>query len=197
LQVLAESAVTTTTDAVSKVKVTTSSLDSNLKNNTDVSNETVKSDPATATSAGPRGASKKAASNLTGFSGLTYQFTCGAPGSGNQGEGYIGANLSLEEYGKSGTTHFTLDWRVQELDDSGDWSNAGLSQTLPSQQFPNDATNYYWIKSHSFSFDIGDDGETFRLQVRAKWVHDNVWTPDKVLKTAGWVTGPTCTADGE
>ncbi len=134
-----------------------------------------------------------AASVAAGFSALSWNPYCGGVGSGAAGEGTAGALLKLAEFGKSGTTHFTLEWELQEENELGGWNWAGGWQT-GVVEFPDDSNSYHLYFNHYFS--LSDDGATYRLQVRGKWIHDRRFLPDKVLKDTGWWVAARCVGSG-
>lgn len=175
--------------ALTKMTISSSTPDADLSDNVTRVRQQI---PASRPTAGGRARQTDVAAKAVeaaAFSALSWHAYCGKAGSGTQGEGTAGAVLSLGEFGKSGTTHFTLEWQLQEQNMNGGWNWAG-SWSPPTSQFPNDSDSYHWTLNHFF--DLSDDGATYRLRVRGKWIHDRKYLWDKTLKDTGWWTVAHC-----
>lgn len=197
LQVKAEDASAAATNIVSDVKVTSSTSDPNTGNDSAASDQTIRADNAKPVTS-PATSPLSVTTSQTAPGPVSWKPYCGVPGSGNGGEGYLGATLTAQENGQSGTTHFTLDWKLQRQNDDGSWgSYAGDGNySADSNVFPDDARSFYWTKYHFFTFSLDDDSGTFRLLGRAKFVHNrSAPLPDKVLYTSPWyLLGNVCSA---
>ena len=105
--------------------------------------------------------------------------------------GFIGAyGVRISENGVSGTTHFTVQWRTQVLDENSIWQTDGSNNSLDSGHFPDDSRNFYFYTGNHLNIPTSEFDTDVRIQIQGKWIHDRGFPHpnDLVLKKTGWST---------
>ena len=181
MSTLAIGNTTRAANVVSNVKVTSATGDPHTStNHPSLAVRVAPISPSKSTKSKAR-ASVGSAAAANAFPDPTWSSKC-YNGAGRLGGGAITGTVTVREIGKSGTTHFTVNFRGQRYDPGTKTWSTLLQGGGPSTSFPNNNASYHWSNTWEYSISPADDGSKQRLQVQVKWIHDYPTPlPDRIL----------------